>query len=117
MSALEIIIYNTYIKKEPFTEWLLDLDTTTRAIVVTRLKRLNLGNFGDCKKLQNILGVWELRIDYGAGYRVYFGKESNKIIILLVGGDKGSQTRDIIKAQRYWLDYKGQKDGTKKKNL
>lgn len=117
MSVIRTITYKTSTGKEPFVDWLLDLDTDTRAIVVTRLKRVSMGNYGDCKLLQSAGGVWELRIDYGSGYRVYFGKEGNAIVILLVGGDKKSQSRDIIKAQRYWLDYKGQKDDKKKKNL
>lgn len=109
MSLLKTIIYKTSTEKEPFTQWLLDLDKTIGAIVLTRLKRISLRNFGDCKQLKHTSGVWELRIDYGAGYRVYFGKEGDTIVVLLVGGNKGSQERDIAKAQRYWLDYKGQK--------
>ena len=106
MSLIKTIIYKTSTKKEPFTQWLLDLDPTTRSIMITRLKRLSLGNFGDCKMLKQASGIWELRIDYGAGYRIYFGKLGNTIVVLLVGGDKGSQKRDIDKAQRYWLEYK-----------
>ncbi len=107
MSLIKTIVYQTDTGKEPFTEWLIDLDKTTRAIIIARLKRLNLGNFGDCKPLKQAIGVWELRIDYGSGYRVYFGKQGNAIVILLVGGDKGSQERDIKKAQEYWFIHKG----------
>ncbi len=106
MSLIKIITYKTSTGKEPFTLWALDLDKMTRATVTTRLKRISLGNFGDCKVLKNASGVSELRIDYGSGYRIYFGKEGNTIVVLLVGGDKGSQERDITKAQKYWLDYK-----------
>ena len=106
MSLIKIIIYKTIVGKEPFNKWLLDLDKMTRAMIITRLKRVSLGNFGDCKLLKNASGVWELRVDYGSGYRIYFGKQSNIIVVLLIGGDKGSQERDIVKAQRYWLDYK-----------
>ena len=116
MSLIKTIIYQTSTGKEPFTEWLVGLDKTTRAVVITRLKRVNLGNFGDCKLLQKASGVWELRIDYGSGYRIYFGKQGTTIIVLLVGGDKGSQERDIAKAQQYWLDYKGLNYDKKKKN-
>ena len=107
MSLIKTIVYQTDTGKEPFTEWLIDLDKTTRAIIIARLKRLNLGNFGDCKPLKQAIGVWELRIDYGSGYRVYFGKQGKAIVILLVGGDKGSQERDIKKAQEYWFIHKG----------
>jgi putative addiction module killer protein len=55
-------------------------------------------------------GVWELRIQHGPGYRIYFGKVGIKVVVLLIGGDKGSQERDIAKANRYWLDYKGSLD-------
>jgi putative addiction module killer protein len=106
MSLIKTIIYKTSTGKEPFIQWLLDLDAATRSIILTRLKRVSLGNFGDCKLLKQTFGVWELRIDYESGYRIYFGKQDNAIIVLLIGGDKGSQKRDITKAQRYWLDYK-----------
>jgi putative addiction module killer protein len=56
-------------------------------------------------------GVYEFRINYGAGYRIYYGKSGTTIVVLLVGGDKGSQDRDIEKAKRYWLDFKEQKHG------
>ena len=107
MSLIRIITYKTSTGKEPFAEWLLSLDKVTRAIVTARLRRISLGNFGDCKLLKEASGVCELRIDYGAGYRVYFGRFDVRIlVVLLVGGDKGSQRRDIAKAQKYWLDYK-----------
>jgi len=68
-----------------------------------RLDRLKLGNFGDCKTLQE--GVSELRIHYGPGIKIYYGKIDNKIVLLLCGGDKGSQDRDINKAKVYFKDY------------
>lgn len=105
MSLIKIINYKTNTGKVPFTVWLLDLDETTRSVVIARLKRVSLGNFGDCKTLKNASGVSELRINYGSGYRIYFGKQGNTIVVLLIGGDKGSQERDITKAQKYWLDY------------
>lgn len=109
MEPIKIIYYETDTGKKPFREWLIKLDTFNRSIIDTRLKRVMLGNYGDCKLLKSTSGVWELRVDIGSGYRVYFGKEDNKIIVLLVGGDKKSQERDIVKAQDYWLDYKGSK--------
>jgi len=106
MSLITTIVYKTDTNKEPFTEWFLDLDTGTRAIVSARLKRLKLGNFGNCKPLKNASGVCELVIDYGPGYRIFFGKDTNVIVVLLFGGDKGSQDKDIARAKKYWLDYK-----------
>ena len=106
MSLIKTIVYKTDTGKEPFYAWLLKLDTSTRALILTRLDRLKLGNFGDCKWLKNASGIWELRIKYGPGYRIYFGKQGSNVVILLVGGDKGSQQKDIKKAQLYWLDYK-----------
>jgi putative addiction module killer protein len=107
MSLLKTIVYKTSVGKEPFSKWLLDLDKRTRAIVVSRIRRITLQNFGDCKLLKGTNGVWEIRIDHGSGYRVYFGKDGYTVVVLLIGGDKGSQERDIEKAQEYWLTYKG----------
>ncbi len=109
MKPVKIIYYQTNTGKEPFIEWLLKLDSFNQAIIDTRLKRVTLGNYGDCKLLKGVNGVWELRVDVGSGYRVYFGKDGGTIVILLLGGDKKSQERDIVKAQNYWLDYKGLK--------
>lgn len=111
MSLLKTIVYQTNSGKEPFSKWLFDLDQKARSIVIARIKRVTLGNFGDCKLLKKADGVWELRIDYGAGYRVYFGKDGYTIVVLLVGGDKSSQDRDIEKAHEHWLTYKESKHG------
>lgn len=95
--------------KEPFTEWLESLDNETQAILVARLNRVRLGNFGNCEPVG--LGVSELKIFYGPGYRIYFAKDGTTLVVLLLGGDKGSQNKDIKKAQRYWIHYKGEKNG------
>ncbi len=68
-----------------------------------RLNRIRLGNFGDCKSVGG--GVEELRIDFGPGYRVYYGREGAVVVILLCGGDKRSQAKDIFRAQEYWREY------------
>lgn len=72
-----------------------------------RIGRLRLGNFGDTKSLGT--GVYELRIHFGPGYRIYYGLEGNKIVILLCAGDKSSQKKDIKKAVTFWEEYKGEK--------
>lgn len=91
----------------PYLEWEDSLDNFTKAIVTNRLERIKVGNFGDAKMIKDGDGIWELRIDYGPGYRIYFGKQGFNIIILLTGGEKKSQNRDIKKAKQYWLEYKG----------
>jgi len=106
---IKTVVYTTSAGDQPFSDWYWKLDNETYAIVTRRLKRVELGNFGDCKLLKQTDGVWELRIDYGPGYRIYFGRQGNEIVVLLVGGDKGSQTRDIAKAQKYWINHKGLK--------
>ncbi len=105
MNKILIEYYVTNTGKVPFEEWLNKLDKLTRAIVRSRLARLILGNFGDCHLLQSTKGISEIRLDFGAGYRIYYGKEGNHIVILLIGGNKETQARDIEKAKRYWHDY------------
>lgn len=106
---IKTTVYKTSTGKEPFSEWYDDLEKGTRALVTARLERLRVGNFGDCKMLKETGGVWELRLDCGPGYRIYFGKEGNQIVVLLVGGNKRNQERDIEKAKLYWLTHKGLK--------
>ncbi len=100
----EIDYYKTAEGKIPFRDWLEKLrDVTGRAKIRIRLDRARLGNLGDHKQLAD--GVWELRIDSGPGYRVYFGKDGNSLILLLIGGDKSTQQRDIALAAGYLQDY------------
>lgn len=101
----ELRIYVTEEGREPFSEWLISLrDHSARAKIRVRLDRVSLGNFGDCHGVGG--GVQELRIDYGPGYRVYFGQEGTTIVVLLCGGDKSTQMNDIETAQRYWSGYR-----------
>ena len=104
MSFIKILIYCTKNGRAPFSKWKDSLDEKTRAIVRTRIDRVRLGNFGDSKRIKNGNGIWELRIAYGPGYRIYFGKRKSTIIVLLTGGDKGSQKQDIKKTKQYWLE-------------
>ncbi len=102
---VEIEIYETHTGRRPFIEWLEDLkEIHTRAKILTRIDRLQLGNFGDCKSIEN--GVYELRIHYGPGIRVYYSRIGMKAILLLCGGDKSSQKKDIKKAIAFLEDYK-----------
>ena len=97
----------------PYRQWLDILDLVARARIQARVLRVESGNLGDHKPVGS--GVMELRLDFGPGYRVYFGLDGADLVLLLVGGDKGSQRRDISRAQQFWLEYKkGSKDGTKK---
>ena len=100
--------YLTVGGKSPFGSWLQRLkDRQARVTIRKRLNRIRLGNFGDSKALGD--GVHELRVDFGPGYRVYFGRDGDTIIILLGGGTKKRQNRNIETAQERWKDYKRRK--------
>ena len=99
--------------KSPFEEWILSLkDKASRARILTRIDRLRFGNFGDCKSVGG--GIFELRIQFGPGFRVYFGLVGNEVVLLLGGGDKSTQRRDIDTCKRYWKEF-GDGTGEKKK--
>jgi putative addiction module killer protein len=105
MASVEVREYQTAEGKTPLTEWLQGLrDGATRARIVARLDRLKAGLLGDWKTVGG--GVCELRIDHGPGFRVYYGQEGKTLILLLCGGDKGTQAKDIERAHAYWKDYK-----------
>jgi putative addiction module killer protein len=87
-----------------FGLWLDELrDKQARARVSARLLRLQNGNFGDCKPVG--AGVWELRIDWGPGYRVYYALADKKVVLLCQGGDKRSQQADIDRTVQRWLEW------------
>lgn len=101
---MQIELYVTSEGESPFENWLTELkDVKARAKIRVRLDRLRLGNFGDCKSVGS--GVFELRIDFGPGYRVYFGQVGKTLMVLLCGGDKSSQVKDIKNANKFWDDY------------
>ena len=79
-------------------------DNRNKARILNRIDRLRLGNFGDCKSVGG--GVYELRIHFGPGFRVYFGLEGKELVILLCGGDKSTQKKDIAAAIEYWKEFK-----------
>lgn len=102
---VEIFRYQTEDGTEPVTDWLGSLrDKQAQAKIRVRLKRLEAGNFGDCEPVGD--GVHELREHLGAGYRVYFGRHGNAIVILLCGGSKKTQATDIKTAKELWQDWK-----------
>jgi putative addiction module killer protein len=101
-----ISYYLTERGRKPFKEWLDSLkDIVARQKVRIRLDRVRLGNLGKNRSVGE--GVYELKIHYGPGYRVYYGLEKKKVVLLLLGGDKSSQKNDIAQAKIYWQDYKG----------
>lgn len=105
MNNFEIKFYITKGGKTPFIAWLKslkNLKTITR--IETRLERVIYGNFGDYKALGNDL--YELRLSFGSGYRIYYTIKDNEVIILFSGGDKSTQSRDIEKAYEYLKEYK-----------
>ena len=89
---------------DPFQVWLGGLkDLKGRIAILRRVDRMAAGNFGDHKLVSD--GVWELRIDIGPGYRVYFSKPDKTVVLLLCGGSKRSQAADIKKAIGYWKEF------------
>jgi len=105
MQSKVVNIYRDSQGREPVVDWLESIrDITTRARIKNRLRRIALGNLGDCKSIGQ--GMYELRLHFGPGYRVYFGQVDNVIILLLCGGDKSTQAKDIKKAKECWTDYK-----------
>jgi putative addiction module killer protein len=93
-------------KTEEFNRWLADLrDDNARAKILVRIQRLEAGNPGDAKDVGE--GISEMRIDYGPGYRVYYKRIGREIFLLLCGGEKGRQSRDIKQAKKLALELKG----------
>ncbi len=104
-----LVIYQDEAGNKPFDDWLDGLGTTVMARVLARLGRVEHGNFGDCKPVGD--GVSELKLPFGSGYRVYFAEIGNTVVLLLSGGDKGSQSRDIRAAKKYLEDYRRRSHG------
>lgn len=98
----DVVAFRTREGRIPFNEWLTDL--ADQNAVARILARVRLGNLGDCKSVGD--GVFELRVDYGPGYRVYLGQKGRTLVVLLCGGDKRTQERDIRQAKQNWQDYK-----------
>ena len=104
--------YQTADGRSPFEEWLASLrDLKATVKIEKRLQRVKLGNLGDYRSVGE--GVCELKIDYGPGYRVYFGQIGSTVVLLLCGGDKSTQEQDILKAKEYWRDYERRENTNK----
>ena len=101
----ELRYYKTENGKMPFVDWLNQFrDYITRSRIERRLERMELGHYGDYKPLGD--GVFELKLAFGPGYRVYFSEYDDFVVILLCGGDKSTQKRDINTAKQYWQELK-----------
>ena len=105
--AIQILEYLDGTGESPFALWFDRLNSASAAKVTTALYRLRLGNFSNVKGVG--AGVYEYKIDFGPGYRIYFGKDGDRIIILLGGSDKKRQAAAIGKAQSAWTAYKRRK--------
>jgi putative addiction module killer protein len=106
-ATLQIVAYGDPEGRSPFRDWLAELDPMATSKVMTALVRMAHGNLGDVKSVG--AGVLERRIHWGAGYRVYFGRDGARLIVLLGGGTKGRQQRDIETAQARWSDCKARR--------
>lgn len=100
----EIIFYQDEDGNNPLLSWLSSLRDGRASVFIDRwIRRLMSGNFGDCKSLNQ--GLYELRIDYGPGYRIYYCQAGSRLVLLLCGGDKRTQVSDIDRARAYKKDY------------
>ena len=104
---VELVVYVTEEGKAPFADWFTKLGPAAALKVGTALARIETGNPGDIKPVGQ--GVSERRITFGPGYRVYFGQDGDKLVILLCGGTKKRQSKDIEQAKVFWDDYKNRK--------
>ena len=103
---ITILPMNTILQTDEFRSWFKRLrDAKAKIAIGRRIERAEDGNFGDCKAVGD--GVMEMRIHQGAGYRIYYSQQCSVIYILLVGGDKSSQQKDIENAKRLWKEIQG----------
>ncbi len=106
-STVEVREYRDQNGHNPYARWFNSLDARAAAKVTAAVTRMSLGNFSNVKGVGG--GVYEYRLDFGPGYRIYFGKDGDCLVVLLRGGTKKRQSRDIAKATEFWLDYKQRK--------
>jgi len=105
--CVQILEYIDVAGASPYRDWFESLNAPAAAKVTVALIRIELGNLSNVKSVG--AGVQEYRIDFGPGYRVYFGRDGDRLVILLAGGTKSRQQRDIVTAQQRWSDYKARK--------
>ncbi len=102
---IELVRYQHVDGREPYTEWFRGIrDESAKIRIAARMRQIESGNLGDTKPVGG--GVIELRIHVGAGYRVYCGQHGQCLVILLCGGDKDSQSKDIARAKMLWADWR-----------
>jgi putative addiction module killer protein len=104
---MDLLEYIDETGRSPFENWFNRINAQTAAKVTTAFVRLESGNISNAKSVGS--GVYELKINFGPGYRVYFGYDGSKVVILLAGGTKKRQNKDIETAKKRWNDYKEQK--------
>lgn len=109
--VMELLYFVTEEGQQPFEDWFIDLDATASARVTVALQRLRQGNFSSLKTVGE--GVLECRVDFGPGYRIYLGRDGDALIILLTGGTRKRQQRDIDAAKTLWASYKRRKRATR----
>jgi putative addiction module killer protein len=104
---MEVLEYLDAAGQSPYQDWFGNLDARAAAKVTIAVTRIELGNLSNVKGVG--AGVQEFRIDFGPGYRIYFGRDGDRLVILLAGGTKSRQQKDIATAQKRWADYKKRK--------
>ena len=107
---MEILEYLTADGRSPYRDWFDALDAVAASKIAVAITRIRLGNLSNAKGVGG--GVQEYRIDFGPGYRIYFGRDGETLVILLAGGTKKRQQSDIETAQARWADYKRRKKGS-----
>ena len=106
---VSIAEYETPDGERPFANWFDEIDANAALRVRRAIARMETGNFGDSKDVGE--GVIEYRLTYGPGYRIYYGRDGDELVILLAGGTKKRQSNDIDRAKSYWANYKTRKGG------
>lgn len=104
---MKVVEYLTADRTSPFRDWFDGLDSRAAAKVTTVLLRMGMGNISNVESVGG--GVYERKIDYGPGYRIYFGMDGEKLVVLIGGGIKKRQGQDIAMAGQRWMDYKKRK--------